>query len=404
MADLEKVTINAGGIPPISDAYTINGRMGDLYPCSRKREYTYKLEVEAGQTYMLRIINAALNNQLFFKIAGHNFTVVAVDASYTMPYPTDVLVLAPGQTVDALMVADAPPGQYYMAASAYISAVSPPNVSFDNTTTTAILQYKYANVPPSTNNSMMFIPFMPAFNDTPTANNFYSSLTGLIKPGMPLVPLHVDEKMFITSGLGVMPCRADQTKCNKFQVRGTMNNISFQFPTRTSLLEAHFNGVQGIYTRDFPDRPPLVFDYTNNSLNAALPLILTTTGTKLKRLKYNSVVEVVLQNTALIAAESHPLHIHGLNFFVLAQGFGNYNEGAAQKMFNLVHPQVRNTIAVPPGGWAVIRFTANNPGIWLVHCHLDVHLPIGLAMALEVENGPTPNSKLPPPPPDFPTC
>ncbi|KAM0953458.1 putative laccase [Dioscorea sansibarensis] len=110
---------------------------------------TYKLEVEAGQTYMLRIINAALNNQLFFKIAGHSFTVVAVDASYTMPYKTDVLVLAPGQTVDALLFADAPPGRYYMAARAYISAVGPPNVTFDNTTTTAILQYKCnANVAP----------------------------------------------------------------------------------------------------------------------------------------------------------------------------------------------------------------------------------------------------------------
>ncbi|KAH7667991.1 Laccase protein [Dioscorea alata] len=357
---------------------------------------------------MLRIINAALNNQLFFKIAGHNFTVVAVDASYTMPYPTDVLVLAPGQTVDALMVADAPPGRYYMAARAYISAAGPPNTPFDNTTTTGILQYKYANyvpVPPSTNTSTSVVmPFMPAFNDTPTAHNFYSSLTGLIKPGMPLVPLHVDEKMFVTSGFGVMPCQPDQTKCSTFQVRGTMNNISFQFPTRMSLLEAHFNGVQGIYTGDFPDKPPLVFDYTNNSLSTTLPLIMTTTGTKLKRLKYNSAVEVVLQNTALIAAESHPLHIHGFNFFVLAQGFGNYNEEAAQKMFNLVNPQVRNTIAVPPAGWAVIRFTANNPGVWLVHCHLDAHLPIGLAMALEVENGPTPYSKLPPPPPDFPAC
>ncbi|XP_039128836.1 laccase-7-like [Dioscorea cayenensis subsp. rotundata] len=403
MADIEKVTINAGGIPPPSDAYTINGRMGDLYRCSSK--HTYKLEVEPGQTYMLRIINAAMNNQLFFKIAGHSFTVVAVDASYTMPYKTDVLVLAPGQTVDVLMVADAPPGQYYMAARAYISAVGPPNTPFDNTTTTGILQYKCNNVPPSTNTgSLIIMPFMPAFNDTPTAYKFYSSLTGLIKPGMASVPLDVDEKMFMTFGLGVMPCLPDQTKCNRFQLLGNMNNISFHFPTKMSLLEAHFNGVQGIYTSDFPDEPPLVFDYTNNALNISLPLILTTTGTKLKRLKYNSVVEIVLQNTALIGAESHPLHLHGFNFFVLAQGFGNYNQDSAQKMFNLVHPLVRNTIAVPVGGWAVIRFRADNPGVWLMHCHLDSHLPIGLGMAFEVGNGPTPYSTLPPPPPDFPTC
>lgn len=39
-----------------------------------------------------------------------------------------------------------------------------------------------------------------------------------------------------------------------------------------------------------------------------------------------------------------------------------------------------------------------------MHCHLDVHLPWGLGMAFEVENGPTPDSTLPPPPPDFPQC
>jgi len=37
-------------------------------------------------------------------------------------------------------------------------------------------------------------------------------------------------------------------------------------------------------------------------------------------------------------------------------------------------------------------------------CHLDVHLPFGLATAFVVENGPTPESTLPPPPVDLPQC
>ncbi|KAI6698375.1 hypothetical protein NL676_018494 [Syzygium grande] len=94
--------------PNNSNAYTINGRPGDLYPCSKK--HSYKLKVVHGKTYMLRMINAALNNQLFFKIANHRFTVVAVDASYTDPYVTDVVVLAPGQTVDMLLITDQTPG------------------------------------------------------------------------------------------------------------------------------------------------------------------------------------------------------------------------------------------------------------------------------------------------------
>ena len=39
-----------------------------------------------------------------------------------------------------------------------------------------------------------------------------------------------------------------------------------------------------------------------------------------------------------------------------------------------------------------------------MHCHFDSHLLLGLATAFEVDNGPTPESTLPPPPPDYPTC
>lgn len=311
-------------------------------------------------TYLLRIINSAIGSQLFFKIAGHNFTVVAVDASYTKPHDTDVVVIAPGQTVDALMVTNAPSSRYYMAARPYFSSLNGPP-SFDNTTATAIMRYADADDAPPR------MPRMPAFNDTPTAHRFYSNLTGLRRPGAPAVPLEVEDHMFVTVGLGVLACEPGQVVCNRS--RGTlgasMNNVSFRLPTVMSLLEAHYRGFHAEYKSDFPDRPPVMFDFTNNSLNTdprLAPLRHTQRGTKVKKVKYNATVEMVLQNTAFIGIENHPVHLHGFNFFVLAQGFGNYNSTTARSRCNLVDPQVRNTIAVPVGGWAVIRFVANNPG------------------------------------------
>ncbi|KAK8643416.1 hypothetical protein V6N13_012715 [Hibiscus sabdariffa] len=41
-------------------------------------------------------------------------------------------------------------------------------------------------------------------------------------------------------------------------------------------------------------------------------------------------------------------------------------------------------------------------GVWLMHCHLDVHINWGLAMAFLVENGVGELQSLPPPPPDLP--
>lgn len=99
--------------------------------------------MKQGKTYLLRIINAALNNQLFFKIANHNMKVVAVDAAYTNPYITDVVVVAPGQTTDVLLTANQAPSAYYMAANPYVSVAGVP---FDNTTTTGIIVYEGINL------------------------------------------------------------------------------------------------------------------------------------------------------------------------------------------------------------------------------------------------------------------
>lgn len=65
------------------------------------------------KTYLLRIINAALNAELFFKIASHKLTVVEVDAAYVKPFATDTILLAPGQTTNVLLTTDQPMARYF---------------------------------------------------------------------------------------------------------------------------------------------------------------------------------------------------------------------------------------------------------------------------------------------------
>nr|CAB3474823.1 unnamed protein product [Digitaria exilis] len=368
-----------------ADAYTINGKPGDLYAGETTANRSAKFEVTGNSTYLLRIINAALNTAFFFEVAGHNFTVVAADASYTSPYRTDVIVIAPGQTVDALMDADASPGSYYMAISSYQSASPLSPAGFNGNTTTALVEYAGEQHSPAAAR-----PAMPLPTSTRTANRFYTSMKALLRPGRRTVPLAVDTSMFVTVGLGLRyPCDPKLPSCKPIPM-ATMNNQSFTLPTTMSMLNAMYyygnNTTRGVYTSDFPDKPPVTFDYTNETRTqvAAALLFPGRTVTKTKVLRYNATVEVVLQNTAL--------------------GFGNYDAGRDSKRFNLVDPQERNTVAVPTGGWAVIRFVADNPGMWFMHCHIDSHLAIGLAMVFEVADGPTPDTALPPPPPDLPRC
>ncbi|CAO2825742.1 unnamed protein product [Amaranthus hypochondriacus] len=391
-----------GAAPNVSDAYTINGQPGDLYNCSQQD--TTIVPIDVGDTHLLRVINAALNQELFFSVANHPFTVVGADASYLKPFTTNILMLGPGQTTDVLISGNQAPGRYYIAAKPYQSAQG---VAFDNTTTTAILEYESLACPPrGVPKPTPIFPPLPAFNDTASVTAFTNKLRSPRRvPDLP-VPLEVDENLFFTVGLGLNQCPPNfsQNQCqgpNGTRFTASMNNVSFILPSNWSLLQAHKFGIPGVFSIDFPAQPPVQFDYTGNVSRA---LWQPQSGTRLYKLKYGSRVQIVIQGTSIVTGENHPMHLHGYDFYILAQGFGNFDSNKDTNKFNLVDPPMRNTVGVPVNGWVVIRFVADNPGVWLMHCHLDVHITWGLAMAFLVEDGVGELETLQAPPIDLPIC
>lgn len=317
----------------------------------------YKLRVKPGRTYMLRIINAALDDELFFSIADHNLTVVEADAVYVKPFKTSIVLVTPGQTTNVLLKTKSrrPNTTFLMGARPYATGPAP----FDNTTTSGILEYE-DQLPLS--KLPLLKPSLPKFNDTAFATKFNKKLRSLASPEFPAnVPQKVDRKFFFTVGLGLNPCTSPNNTCqgpNNTMFAASINNVSFVMPT-TALLQAHFlNQSKGVYTTDFPANPPFKFNYTGNPPSN----IMVASGTKAVVLAFNATVEVVLQDTSIIGAESHPLHLLGFNFFVVGQGFGNFDPNKDPARFNLVDPAERNTVGVPSGGWVAIRFLADNPG------------------------------------------
>ncbi|KMT18262.1 hypothetical protein BVRB_2g024280 [Beta vulgaris subsp. vulgaris] len=393
-ADTEAV-INQGtlsGMPPnVSDAHTMNGYTGPIRNCSISSQGTYTLHVEHNKTYLLRIINAAINDEIFFRIAGHKFTVVEVDASYTKPFVTDTIYIAPGQTTNALLKADQSPSKKYLIGMS--SFMDAPSVAVDNTTNYGLLRYNGGPL-----GSRLVLTTMPPINATKAQLNFSNALRSLNSKKYPAqVPLTIDHSLLFTTGVGVNPCA---TCLNGSKLVGNINNVTFVMPS-IALLQAYYYNISGVFTDDFPSKPPTNFDYTIANYTGGLA---TMNGTKVYRLSYNATVQVVLQDTSIIAPESHPLHLHGTNFFVVGMGTGNYNATKDFKNFNLVDPVERNTIDVPTGGWTAIRFRADNPGVWFMHCHLEVHTSWGLKMAFLIENGDGPNKSIMPPPKDLPKC
>ena len=55
-----------------------------------------KVEVVSGKTYLLRLINAALNSDFYFAIANQNMTVVAADGEYVKEFTASEVLLSPG--------------------------------------------------------------------------------------------------------------------------------------------------------------------------------------------------------------------------------------------------------------------------------------------------------------------
>ncbi|XP_057832436.2 laccase-3 [Cryptomeria japonica] len=382
-----------GGAPNISDAFTINGQPGDLYSCSTSG--TTKFAVQQGKTYLLRIVNAAVNNHLFFKVASHNLTVVSVDASYTKPYTTDILMLTSGQTTDVLLTANQVTAKYYIGAKVYTTQAE---ANIDNTTTTAIMSYVGSNA-----SATPIIPELPIYNDTETVTTFTQSLRSLASEEHPVdVPQSISDSSIITVGLGLRPCETGGTCSgpNNTRVTSSMNNVSFVLP-EVAILQAYHFGVNGVFSTDFPSHPPVVYNYTGD---VPKTLWAPVSGTRVKVIEYNATVQIVFQGTSIFQEDNHPMHIHGYDFYVVGEGFGNYNNDTDPSSFNLVDPPQRNTVGTPVNGWTAVRFKATNPGVWFVHCHFDDHVTWGLSMVLLVKNGHSELESLKGPPNDLPEC
>jgi FtsP/CotA-like multicopper oxidase with cupredoxin domain len=70
----------------------------------------------------------------------------------------------------------------------------------------------------------------------------------------------------------------------------------------------------------------------------------------------------------------HPMHLHGHNFRVLTRN------GAT-----VPHRQWRDTVLLAPKDVIEVAFVADNPGDWMLHCHVMDHQVSGMMTVLRIE-------------------
>lgn len=88
----------------------------------------------------------------------------------------------------------------------------------------------------------------------------------------------------------------------------------------------------------------------------------------------NQWVYLVVETTLPVP---HPIHLHGHDFFIIAQGTGTYSSSIT---LNTSNPPRRDTAMLPGSGYLVMAWETDNPGVWLMHCHIGWHTSEGFAM------------------------
>ena len=83
-------------------------------------------------------------------------------------------------------------------------------------------------------------------------------------------------------------------------------------------------------------------------------------------------------------ALAHPIHLHGHDFALLAQSNETYpgNLTAIKPKLLLDNPPRRDVALLPLEGYLVIAFKTDNPGAWLLHCHIAWHASSGLGLQI----------------------
>lgn len=138
------------------------------------------------------------------------------------------------------------------------------------------------------------------------------------------------------------------------------NNITYTKPKVPTLYSVMSSGA-------LATNAEIYGDYTN-------PFVL----------EKGQIIQIVVNN---MDTGRHPFHLHGHQFQAVyrseenAGAFDDLNITQAQlEQF----PMRRDTLLVWPGGNIVLRFRADNPGVWLFHCHIEWHVVSGL-MATIIE-------------------
>nr|BAA85185.1 bilirubin oxidase [Pleurotus ostreatus]BAC65099.1 laccase [Pleurotus ostreatus] len=276
------------------------------------------INVESNKRYRFRLVSMSCDPNFTFSIDGHSLLVIEADAVNIVPITVDSIQIFAGQRYSFVLTADQTVGNYWIRANPNLGSTG-----FDGGINSAILRYAGATEDDPTTTSSTSTPLLE------------TNLVPLENPGAP--------------GPAV-PGGADI-------------NINLAMAFDFTNFELTINGVPFI-----PPTAPVLLQILSGASSAAS---LLPSGS-IYALEPNKVVEISMP--ALAVGGPHPFHLHGHTFDVI--------RSAGSTTYNFDTPARRDVVNTGTGANdnVTIRFVTDNPGPWFLHCHIDWHLEIGLAV------------------------
>jgi FtsP/CotA-like multicopper oxidase with cupredoxin domain len=174
---------------------------------------------------------------------------------------------------------------------------------------------------------------------------------------------------------------------------GTPDPASFTYPANLPVFDFTTYGsplsptaAQDTITLNthFTARYDMVLDNQLGFYNGEFTMKFVIDGTTYPnipsiKVKLGDVIKIHMVNNGNIP---HSMHLHGHVFTVLAHN-GVPLSGS---------PVRQDTVIVRPGESVDVAFAANNPGLWMLHCHITAHDAHGMDMMVEYPDIFTPYS------------
>ncbi|RFU23841.1 hypothetical protein B7463_g12498, partial [Scytalidium lignicola] len=304
--------------PPTLDNGLINGT--NVFDSAGSR---FEMDFVSGTSYRLRLVNGAIDSMFKFMIDNHTMEVIAMDFVPIVPYNTTVLSIGIGQRYDIIVTANQATADYWMRAIPQTTCSE--NDSADNIK--GIIRYD------STSTSD---PTTSAYSYTDSCDD--EDVSNLV----PYLSLNA----------------ADSDVSDDFAVTvGKSGNVFKWYMAGTTFVAEWEN-------------PTLLQIYNGNDT-------YTTASHVIDLATANEWVYFIIETANTVP---HPIHLHGHDFYILAQGTGTYAD--VDPTLQLDNPPRRDVAMLPGGGYLVIGFQTDNPGVWLMHCHIGWHTSEGLALQL----------------------